>query len=73
MCKHKHTTLVFDQLDDGTPVIIHQCDMCGLLHWRKEVDQTVDWDSLPLVDLVALEQAYTRIWRELLALPDVRP
>lgn len=72
MCKHTHTTPVFDQLEDGTIVVIHQCDMCGLLHWRKEVDTSADWDSLPAVDWVALERAYRKLWRELLALPDVR-
>lgn len=70
MCKHKHTTPVLDHLDDGTPLIIHQCDMCGMLHWRKEVDpDAVELTTLPVVDMVALERAFTRAWRDILTMP----
>lgn len=69
MCKHTHTTPVLDALDDGTFVIIHQCDMCGMLHWRKPVDTILDPASVPPVDLVALERAYRKLWREIFAMP----
>ena len=68
MCKHYHTTIVTAWLDDGTPVHIHQCDMCGITLPAANAAEASD---PPPVDTVALGAAFDRIWSQLF--PDARP
>lgn len=70
MCKHQHTTVVYDTLDDGSPVAIHQCDMCGMTVPTHPTDVPGDeLGTLPNIDMTALEKEMTRRWREVLSLP----
>lgn len=66
MCKHKHTTEVAAQLDDGTPLVIHQCDMCGMDVWQKEITANLDPLTLPSIDTIALDAAFAAAWRDVL-------
>jgi hypothetical protein len=62
MCKHNHSTIVTAWLDDGTPVHIHQCDMCGLTLPATNATEAAE---PPPVDIIALDAAFDRIWRQL--------
>lgn len=42
MCKHISSTVVTATLEDGTPLRIHQCDMCGLPLPKRDVDEEAD-------------------------------
>ncbi|HKI69707.1 MAG TPA: hypothetical protein VKA67_08965 [Verrucomicrobiae bacterium] len=63
-CKHAHSTLTRAYLDDGTPLSIHQCDMCGLSLPRREVAAVDIW-TLPEFDAAAADRGWEWIFREL--------
>lgn len=59
MCNHKHTTVVSTLTEWGV-VTIHQCDMCGVLVPRKEVQGE---SGIPL-DERAMANGYDRLIRK---------
>lgn len=71
MCKHIATTICQDWLEDGQPTVIHQCDMCGMLLPRMEIELIEDIvaEDLPPVDEVAFERRFILIGREILTKP----
>lgn len=64
MCKHISSTVVDAMLLDGTPLRIHQCDMCGLPLPGRAVD-AASVDPMEC-DWQALQVALDKIWRPLL-------
>lgn len=67
MCKHIQSTVVDAMLLDGTPLRIHQCDMCGLPLPGRAVEEThvdpmeMDWEALR----VALDKVWTPLVRDM--------
>lgn len=67
-CKHTHSTLTRAYLDDGTPLAIHQCDMCGRPLSGRDLGETaeaVDIWTLPVFDDTACDRCFERIFLEL--------
>jgi hypothetical protein len=66
MCRHNHVTPVEANLDDGTPVITAQCDMCGMDIPGAPLDD-FDFNDLPPlpIDQLALVQAHDRRTKQL--------
>ena len=62
MCKHISSTVVNATLEDGTPLRIYQCDMCGLLLPKRDVEEGAD--SMEM-DWQALQVGLDRIWAPL--------
>lgn len=79
MCKHNRTSEVTTQLGalgtilDGTIVVIHQCDMCGMTvpEKRTVIDDDPGFDilSLPAIDNEARERVMNERIENIRALP----
>ena len=67
MCKHVSCTHVKAWLDDGTPVTIKQCDMCGLV--IPGYATTGDADPPP-IDEQAMTAAYRRLYASIVSLAE---
>lgn len=65
MCKHISSTVVNATLEDGTPLRIHQCDMCGLPLPKRDVEEEansleIDWQALQ----VGLNKMWAPLFKE---------
>lgn len=72
MCKHERTTAKRGMLmlESGSPIAIHQCDMCGALVWRIDTSKIEeDLLTLPMVDAIALANQLQKSWEEIMAQP----
>ena len=72
MCVHKHTTLVQTWVEaeedvEAATIAVHQCDMCGETLLDREIGDTDDILTLPVIDLDMQRQALQRIWKPILA------
>jgi hypothetical protein len=63
-CQHAHSTLTRAYLEDGTPLAIHQCDMCGL-SLPSRAPETADIWTLPAFDERAADRGWEWVFREL--------